>query len=155
MDEKEKKKQYQLKYKSKPGIKEYYAKKNREWIAKNRDKYNQAKSKYRFKVKLEVLMHYSKGSLSCAICGYNEDIDALCLDHINDDGAAHRKELGCSSRNDKGGTTIYERFKAKGPFEGLQVLCFNCNAIKELRRKRKGITSAEYLEIVKNGFSWK
>ena len=146
---------YQRRYKSKPEIKEYYARKNREWIAKNRTKYNQAKSKYRFKLKMDAIRHYSNGTFACAICGYNADVDALCLDHIENNGAEHRKSLKCGGRNNPAGTTMYERLKALGWLTGLQILCFNCNTIKELRRKRGGITSAEYIEATKTKFSWK
>lgn len=130
---------------------------NRKWIAANRERYNRAKSEYRFKLKLAALNHYSSGSLKCAICGYAKDIDALCLDHINDDGAHHRRWLGVggmTSVGNRAGTTLYERLKALGWLPGLQVLCFNCNAVKEIRRKR-GCNSAEMLSAVKDKIRWR
>ena len=133
------------------------AKWNREWIAKNRSRYNEAKSEYRFKLKLAALKHYSDGRLSCAQCGYSEDIDALCLDHVNDDGAHHRRGLGVggmTSVGNRAGTTLYERLKALGWMPGLQVLCFNCNAIKEIRRKR-GKTASEMFVITTKVTRWK
>ena len=89
-------------------------------------------------------------------CGFSADLDALCLDHIADDGQAHRKTLGVGGMTSKGnraGTTMYERIKALGWIDGLQVLCFNCNAIKELRRKR-GKTSFEMLDAISKPRSW-
>jgi len=133
------------------------AKWNRDWIEKNRGRYNEAKSEYRFKLKLQALKHYSYDTMHCAQCGYSEDIDALCLDHINDDGAHHRRGLGIggmTSVGNRAGTTLYERLKALGWMPGLQVLCFNCNAIKEIRRKR-GKTAAEMLEITSRPTRWK
>ena len=128
---------------------------NKAWIVRNRGQYNKAKSLYRFSVKMEVLRMYSSGEPHCASCGFSSDVDALCLDHINDNGAEHRKLLGISSRGSKSGTTIYERIKAKGKLPGLQVLCANCNAIKELRRKRGGQTSADVAQSCREPRRWK
>lgn len=154
MSTKEQKAEWQKKYKNKPGMKEKYAQLNKDWIDRNRDRYNKAKSEYRFKLKVAAISHYTNGTMACAICGYNQDIDAMCLDHIANDGAAHRKELGCSGRGTVSGTTIYERLKAKGWMPGLQALCFNCNTIKELQRKRNGKTSAEMLESIEKPTKW-
>lgn len=155
MTTKEQHREYQRRYKNKPGIKEKYAKLNKNWIAKNRQQYNRAKSEYRFRVKIEVLSLYSNGPPRCSLCGFNADVDALCLDHINNDGKKHRKELGVSSRGNNGGTTIYERIRALGKFPNLQVLCCNCNTIKELRRKRGNIPSAEFLMRRSKPIAWK
>lgn len=154
MATKEKNREYQARYKSKPGMKEKYAQLNKDWISKNREQYNKAKSHYRFKLKLAAIGYYTNGSFSCAHCGYSADLDALCLDHIDNDGAQHRKELGCGGRGSPSGTTIYERLKANGWMDGLQVLCFNCNTIKELQRKRNGITSQEMIEITSKPTRW-
>lgn len=145
---------YNQNYRAKPGVKEARAKLNRDWIAKNRTRYNEAKREYRFKLKLDALAYYSKGTMDCNNCGYNADTDALCLDHINDNGSEHRKQLGCSSRGNANGTTIYERLKAKGWMDGFQVLCFNCNTIKELRRKRNGKTSIQMKFDIKYPKGW-
>ena len=145
---------YQKRYISKPGMKEKRAKWNKDWRQKNKERYNLAKREYRFKLKMEVISQYTEGKMNCSICGYDKDLDALCIDHINDDGSQHRKQLGCSARNSVSGTTIYERIKALGFMEGLQVLCFNCNTIKELRRKRDGLTSQQMIETVKNPIRW-
>lgn len=150
----EKNREYQKRYKEKPGVKEKYRELNKAWIEKNRTQYNSAKSQYRYKLKVAAIHHYSNGTMACTYCGYNTDLDAMCLDHINDDGAEQRKALNCSSRGGINGTTIYERLKALGWIDGLQVLCFNCNTIKELRRKRGGKTSHEMLEIVSLPTRW-
>jgi hypothetical protein len=142
------------KYQQKPGVIERRRELNRNWIAKNRERYNEAKAEYRFKLKIAAIRHYSNGSMSCTRCGFNADLDALCLDHINDDGAAHRKQLNISNRLNMNGTTIYERLKAIGWMDGLQVLCANCNMVKELRRKR-GRTSAEMLDATQKPTRWR
>lgn len=152
---KEKMREYQQRYLAKPDTPEKRRKLNRDWIAANREAYNEAKTRYRLKLKIAALEHYSGGKPSCRYCGYAENIDALCLDHIDNNGADHRKELGCSSRSRVSGTTIYERLKAKGWMPGLQVLCFNCNTIKELERKRSGKTSHEAIADLQTKRGWK
>lgn len=64
----------------------------------------------------------------CVNCGESR-IELLVLDHIFDDGAQHRAELGCS-----GGTPFYRKMKKQGWPQGrLQVLCSNCNSTKQAR----------------------
>lgn len=142
------------KYRQKPEVRESRKKLNKEWIARNRERYNEAKSEYRFKLKLAAISHYSNGTMCCNFCGYSEDIDALFLDHINDNGAEHRRELGISGSNRRSGTTMYERLKALGWIDGLQVLCANCNTIKELQRKR-GKTSKQMQDATAGKIRWR
>lgn len=61
-------------------------------------------------------------------CG-EEDTDALVLDHVEDDGADHRRELG--------NQRVYEQLKRDGFPPIVQVLCANDNMRKE--RERLGI----------------
>ena len=143
--------EYNKRYREKMGDEAFKAKRaemNRAWIEKNRDQYNKSKSYYRFSLKVEAISHYSDGTMCCTWCGYKEDIDALTLDHIEDNGAEHRRELGCSSRGGNSGTTMYERLKALGWQPGLQVLCSNCNTIKAIRLRR-GTTSDEMMAMPK------
>ena len=69
-----------------------------------------------------VLDHYGR---QCAICV--ETIDAfLTIDHVNNDGAQHRKE--CT--HGIGGNVLY-RWLVRNDFpEGFQTLCYNCNCSK-------------------------
>lgn len=108
---------------------------NRDWIIKNRDRYNASKYRYRDRLKLEVLRYYGNGIIKCATCPF-DNIDALCLDHIENDGAAHRRALKIGGRNLPPGMRTYEALKLAGYPTGLQILCANCNMIKELERKR-------------------
>ena len=79
-------------------------------------------------VKLEVLTHYSpKKILRC--CWENcmiSDLDMLSLDHIENDGAEHRKKV-------KG--SIYPWIKSHGYPEGFQTLCANHQWKKEILRR--------------------
>ena len=83
-------------------------------------------------VKREVLTHYGNGIAACVKCAF-DNIDALTIDHMNDDGAAHRRTLG-GGRNYGGG--FYYWLRARGFPVGYQTLCFNCNGIKEVERRR-------------------
>ena len=65
----------------------------------------------------------------CVRCGY-ANVDALSLDHINDDGQSHRAIAG-------GGYNLYWDLKRRDFPPGLQVLCMNCNWIKEVQRRRR------------------
>ena len=118
---------------------------NREWIIRHRDRYNASKWKYRDGLKAKAIAYYSDGTSKCVQCGYS-NIDALCLDHINDDGAADRRRLKISGRGNGSGSRTYEALSRLGFPPGYQVLCANCNMIKEVRRRRslrgKGVSDA-------------
>lgn len=89
---------------------------------------NQRTKEWRVKVKEDIIRNYSNGSMCCAHCGF-KDIRALCLDHINNDGAKHRKEL--IGKNAGLGSAIYNILRKENFPKGFQVLCCNCNIIKE------------------------
>jgi len=85
----------------------------------------------RQRMKKEILEHYSNGVARCAHCR-GEDLVVLCLDHVNDDGAYHRRTLGIH-----GGYETYRRLKRDGFPEGYQVLCYNCNMRKHFELTKK------------------
>ena len=67
----------------------------------------------------KVFDHYGN---KCICCG-TKDLDVLSIDHINDDGYKHRKQVGS-------GATFY-RWIIKNNFPpDLQILCWNCNIKK-------------------------
>jgi hypothetical protein len=69
------------------------------------------------KARQEVLAHYGN---TCRCCGESR-YEFLSLDHINNDGAAHRKKF----------TGRIERWiRANGFPDTFQVLCMNCNFAK-------------------------
>ena len=93
----------------------------REWNRESQKRYNKAHGKlHRRETKIEVLSHYSNGSPRCAKCG-EARLAALSIDHINDDGAEHRRQIKSFS---------YWWLKREGYPEGFQVLCMNCQWIK-------------------------
>lgn len=79
--------------------------------------------KYSGKLRQEVLEHYGK----LCVCCKESQIEFLTIDHINDDGAEHR-------RTEKVGTggNFYSWLKRNKFPDGFQVLCWNCNAAKAI-----------------------
>lgn len=67
-----------------------------------------------------VFEHYSP-SMCCVKCGF-QDMRALSIDHINSDGAEHRKKLG--------GKNIHKWLIENNFPPQFQVLCMNCQFIK-------------------------
>ena len=75
--------------------------------------------------KLRVIEHYSKGTMKCASCSFT-DVRALTVDHVNNDGGAHRKQI--KKQN------FYTWIILNGFPDGLQIPCMNCQFIKEYER---------------------
>ena len=73
--------------------------------------------------KVRALEAYSKGVVCCAHCGLT-NIEALTIDHINDNGAAHRRKIGHHA------THFYRWLHNNDYPDGFQVLCYNCNSTK-------------------------
>lgn len=83
----------------------------------HKDRLQEKHKDYHRKIKLEVLIHYSGNPPKCECCG-ETIIDFLTMDHINNDGAEHRKKVG---------NGLYSWLKKNNYPEGYRVLCFNCN----------------------------
>lgn len=76
-------------FKSKKKRKEY----NKQYRLKQGDKLKTKKRSYWKQVRLDILNHYSKGTLMCKCCNENT-YEFLSLDHIHGGGNQHRKSLG-------------------------------------------------------------
>lgn len=88
-----------------------YARYKSSYLAQSRRK--------RASLKQLILDHYGD------ICAYCGSTDNLQIDHIDGNGAAHRKEMHIVAGN---GT--YAWLKKNGFPEGFQVLCKCCNGAK-------------------------
>lgn len=73
--------------------------------------------------KMIVLEHYGE---KCCKCGFS-DWRTLSIDHINSDGAEHRKKVS--------GAHIYRWLKNNNFPTGFQILCMNCQFIKRHEKK--------------------
>ena len=77
--------------------------------------------KYRRDLKQSIIDAYGG---CCAACG-EKTMELLTIDHINNNGALHRKEIG------GGGLMTYRWLKKNGfPKDDYQILCWNCNCSK-------------------------
>ena len=65
------------------------------------------------------------GGKKCAECGYSNEI-SLAFDHIHDDGYKDRKSKNYSMQKYVDDPNLARK--------RLQVLCYNCNTIKEIKR---------------------
>ena len=94
-------------------LKEYHARK----YARNIKNAKIVQKRYYDKWKKVVFDHYGN---ECECCGEQES-KFLTLDHKNDDGAQHRKNVGVGS--------ILFRWLVKNKFpKNFRILCFNCNS---------------------------
>ena len=88
-------------------------------IEKNTQEYKQLLRNKKIQEKKRLMDIYGG---KCVCCG-ETNIEFLCINHINEDGAKHRKELGLS-----GGTSFYRwLIKNNYPKDNFNILCQNCN----------------------------
>jgi hypothetical protein len=82
--------------------------------------------------KLAVMEHYGKdGKAVCCWQGCQiSDLDMLTLDHVANNGAAHRREYSKTGRG--GGTALYLMLERQDYPSGYQTLCCNHNLKKHL-----------------------
>ncbi len=90
--------------------------------AQNREKTNRLRREEKRRLRLRVIEAYGG---HCACC-WEATIEFLAIDHIYNDGAAHRAELK------KGGSYVmYLWLQRNGfPKDRFQLLCHNCNMAK-------------------------
>jgi hypothetical protein len=82
------------------------------------------------RMKLDAMNAY--GGPVCACCG-ETGLSFLSIDHVNNDGAEHRRSLGYGEGNGSGAYAATLRWmKRNGYPPGFQVLCMNCNHSKEV-----------------------
>lgn len=98
----------------------------------NKDTLSVKGSEYRYTRRLQskrdALAYYSKGTYTCADCGFKGDEFTLTLDHIQDDGCLHKQEQRYKQ-------SFYIWVVKNNYPKGFQVLCHNCNYGVVLKRK--------------------
>lgn len=116
------KKEYMKKYYSenKNGILEH----NEKWRQKHLGICNKNNKISYVRNRIICLSIYSNNELKCKYCGY-DNIDALDIDHINNDGYKFRQDNPQWKK--------FHKYLMKNNFpSGYQVLCKNCNWLKRL-----------------------
>ena len=104
-------------------------------------------------IRIEVIKHYSDGKSCCVRCGC-DNFHLLSVDHINNDGAEHRKTMNWGN--------IYSWLSANNYPKGFQILCRNCNWLKnvyftkkyEQYRKKFSIKQEEFDNLDKIDFPY-
>jgi hypothetical protein len=99
-----------------------------EWVQANPDKRRKNALSHYYRLQDEAIRAY--GGYTCNWCGIDEPL-VLCIDHVENDGAKHRRELGFL-----GGARFYKWLRDRGYPQGFQVLCMNCNHAKH---RNKGV----------------
>ncbi len=88
----------------------------------------------RMKLKMAAFVAYSINGIPECACCKNKILIHLTIDHINENGAEHRREINkgrkSSNHGYSGGCRTYIWLKQNGYPSGFQVLCFNCNFAK-------------------------
>ncbi len=85
--------------------------------------YNPRVREYRKVMKEKLIVHYGNGQARCVLCGYS-DLRALTIDHINGDGAKHRRIV----------TDMYTWLTRNNFPPGFRTLCFNCQWVTKAER---------------------
>lgn len=82
--------------------------------------YSRGKRLWYERLKRDIFNHYGK---RCVCCGESDE-RFLTIDHINNDGAEHRRRTG------GGGEYTFIWLRKNGFPAGFQTLCWNCNCAK-------------------------
>lgn len=100
-----------------------YREYQKEWSRLNPDKVRASRYRTRDKLRNDVLHAYGN---QCTCCGERTK-QFLAMDHINNDGAVHKRSLGLKSAQ-----AFYTWLRANNyPKHNFQILCHNCNMAKE------------------------
>jgi hypothetical protein len=105
-------------------------------------RYKEAQFKKRYYLKMEVMCFYSQHDPPQCANPFGEhqlpytNLDALTIDHIDDDGAERRAEEGHGYR-------FYCWLKKHHYPGGYQVLCWNCQWIKRNQGLRANLPNLQ------------
>jgi hypothetical protein len=108
----------------------------REWRKNNPEKSRASTKKSYDKARMEMLERYGGSPPKCACCG-ETIVEFLSIDHIEGNGAEHRREIEKEYGWKLGGNQLPFWLKRNDYPEGFQVLCYNCNLGKRPHEKYK------------------
>lgn len=95
-----------------------------------REAQRESKKRSEQKLWLETLSAYGN---CCACCGETEP-DFLEVDHVLDNGAAHRASMRPNAPKTWAGKVMYSWLRQQGFPDDYQLLCSNCNRAKARKR---------------------
>ena len=156
--------QYHQTYRSKPGIREKELAKSKKYNQEHQEErrqYAQKPERKRYEIKwykdnrIDCLKIYSKKVSNssepiCSSCGL-KDVRFLQIDHIN----------GVTTNDGRGASNLVAYLRRNNYPGGYQVLCGNCNWLKEFEDKKKTLSTkkenvkrrGEYQELKKEVFT--
>ncbi len=91
------------------------------WKERHAERLKPKRKQLHQQLRLEVFAAY--GGAVCVCCGETH-VEFLSINHINNDGADHRKQMW---KKIKTGGNIYGYLKARSFPPGFNVMCMNCN----------------------------
>lgn len=94
----------------------------RGYYQRNAEQARQKAADYRSRLRAGALRAYAVDKPECACCGEHH-VEFLEIDHINNNGAAHRREIGSTIQ-------VLRWLRDNGYPNGFQILCRNCNLAK-------------------------
>lgn len=90
------------------------------WASRNRERHNALTKANHERLRSDMLTAYGH---ACACCGETEAM-FLALDHIENDGAEHRRQFSNNA-------AMLRHLRREGfPTDRYQLLCHNCNCAK-------------------------
>lgn len=100
-----------------------------QWERENMPQVLQRNREYLSRLRWTALVRYSKSEEpTCACCGETELV-FLAIDHIDNNGAEHRRSLSPDAPRS---VHVIRELARQGWPEGFQVLCSNCNWAKHV-----------------------
>jgi hypothetical protein len=85
-----------------------------------------------YEIRVEAMTAFCSGPPRCQCeCGCSvAKVGMLTFDHVNNDGAAHRRELGNGKHQNKGSYGFLRKLKLAGwkSERSIRVMCWNCNS---------------------------
>lgn len=106
---------------------------------KHKRKNRENTRKCTMKMKAKFFEHYGA---ECAIC-HEKNKDVLTIDHINDNGAEHRKKVG-----DNTYCVIKDLERRNWPTGEVQTLCYNCNNKKKMQKQT--LNGESYMSVLRD-----
>jgi hypothetical protein len=99
----------------------------KQYRLENPARVNEVRRNYHARLRAVTLAAYGG---KCGCCGELRP-EFLAIDHVNGDGAAHRREL--KLQRIKAGAGFYRYLRRLGyPKDRFQLLCYNCNVAKSI-----------------------